>query len=51
MRKTEGKKNIDSIFMNIDKDLKKEFNIKCIKNNTNMSEVIVEFVKKYVKNK
>lgn len=51
MQKTEGKKNVDAIFMNIDRDLKKEFNIECIKNNTNMSEVIVDFIKKYVKNK
>lgn len=51
MQKTEGKKSNDAIFMNIDKDLKKEFNIKCIKNNTNMSEVIVDFIRKYVKNK
>ena len=47
----ETKKNIDSIIFKIDKDLKKEFNIECIKNNTNMSEVIVDFIKNYVKNK
>lgn len=47
----EGKRNIDSIIFKIDKDLKKEFNIKCIENNTNMSEVIVEHIRKYVKNK
>ncbi len=51
MKKTEGRKNIDSIIFKIDKDLKKEFNIKCIENNTNMSEVIVEHIRKYVKNK
>ena len=47
----EAKKNIDSIIFKIDKDLKKEFNIKCIENNTNMSAVIVEHIRKYVKNK
>lgn len=47
----EGKRNIDSIIFKIDKDLKKGFNIKCIENNTNMSEVIVEYIKEYVKNK
>ena len=47
----EGKRNIDSIIFKIDKDLKKEFNIKCIENNTNMSEVIVKHIRKYVKNK
>ena len=48
MQKAEGKKSIDAIYMNIDKDLKKEFNIKCIENNTNMSEAIVDFIKEYI---
>lgn len=51
MEKTEGKKSIDSIIFKIDKELKKEFNIKCIENNTNMSEVMVEHIREYVKNK
>lgn len=51
MLKTEGKKSNDAIYMNIDKNLKKEFNIKCIENNTNMSKAIVDFIRKYVKTK
>lgn len=51
MKKAEEKKSIDAIIFKIDKGLKKEFNIKCIENNTNMSEVIVEHIRKYVKNK
>lgn len=32
----------------IDPELKKEFNIKCIENHTNMSKVLKSFIKEYV---
>lgn len=34
----------------IESDLKKEFNIKCIKNNTTMSEFLRNTITEYIKN-
>lgn len=35
-------------FIKVDEDLKRKFNIACIENNTNMSEVIKDFMQNYI---
>lgn len=46
----EDQENEDSTFnMRIDSELKKQFNIKCIENNTQMSKEIKKFIKEYLK--
>lgn len=39
----------DRINIKINSKLKKEFNIKCIKNDTTMSKVLKEFIREYIK--
>ena len=40
----------DTFNMTINSELKKQFNIKCIENNTMMARVLKDFIKKYVEN-
>lgn len=35
--------------MKISSKLKKNFNIKCIKNNTSMAKILKDFIKEYIK--
>lgn len=35
--------------MKISAKLKKEFNIKCIENNTSMAKILKEYIKQYIK--
>lgn len=44
------KKETTKIILNIEKDLKIDFNTKCIKNGINMTEVILQAIKEYVNN-
>lgn len=44
-----GGKPMDYIKFNIEENLKADFQIKTIKEKTNMTDVLVEFIKKYVK--
>ena len=37
--------------INIDKDLRDELKIACIKNNTTITDVLTEFIKEYVNEK
>lgn len=43
------KNTTDKINIVIDSDLKKQFNIKCIENGTDMSKVLKSFIKEYVR--
>lgn len=43
------KKNKGSgFYIRIDEELKRKFNIKCLENGLNMSEVIKEYIKQYI---
>ena len=44
-----GGKTMDYIKFNIEEELKAAFQIKTIKEKTNMTDVLVEFIKSYVK--
>lgn len=35
-------------YIKIDEELKRKFNIKCLENGTNMSEVVKDYMKKYI---
>lgn len=37
-------------YIKIEEDLKRQFNLKCLENGTNMSEVVKDYMKKYVAN-
>lgn len=37
-------------YMKIDEELKRKFNIKCLENGTNMSEVVKEYMRQYIEN-
>lgn len=47
--KTKKKKQDETFNMVIEADLKKQFNIKCIENGTNMSKELKKFIQDYVK--
>lgn len=36
------------LYIKIDEGLKKQFNLKCIKNGTNMSTVVKDYINKYI---
>lgn len=40
----------NGFYMKIDEELKRQFNIKCLENGTNMSEVVKNYMKKYIAN-
>lgn len=40
--------NEKGFYIKIDEDLKKQFNLKCIANGTNMSTVVKNYIEKYV---
>lgn len=42
------KNNDDAFYMKINSELKRDFNIKCLQNNTSMSVVIKDFMKEYI---
>ena len=44
------KKETIKLTLNIEKDLKIEFNTKCIKNGVNMTDIIIGAIKEYVNN-
>jgi hypothetical protein len=37
------------IVFNIDYELRKQFKIKCIENNTNMRDEVIKFIRNYIK--
>lgn len=43
------KNTTDKINIVIDSELKKQFNIKCIENGTDMSKVLKSFIKEYIR--
>lgn len=45
-----NEKNYNEIgfYIKIDEELKRKFNIKCLENGTNMSEVVKDYMKKYI---
>ena len=43
------KKNDSGFYIKIDKELKRKFSIKCLENKCNMSEVIKNYMKQYIK--
>lgn len=43
------KKEDNTFDMKINSELKKEFNIKCIRNGTSMSKVLKDYIKEYIK--
>lgn len=43
------KNTTDKINIVIDSELKMQFNIKCIKNGTDMSKVLKSFIKEYIR--
>lgn len=45
----EKKKNDSGFYIKIDKELKRKFSIKCLENKCNMSEVIKNYMKQYIK--
>lgn len=38
------------LYIKIDEDLKRQFNMKCLENGTNMSTVIKDYMGKYIDN-
>lgn len=44
-------KKYSKLHLNVDSELKKKFNIKCIENNTDMTTVINKFIELYINNK
>lgn len=40
---------MEQLIIMIDKELKKEFQIKTVLENTNMTKVLIELIKKYVR--
>ncbi len=45
---SEKKYNGKGFYIKISEDLKRDFNIKCLENGTNMSTVIKEYMEKYI---
>ena len=45
-----NKKQDNTFNMLISSDLKRQFNIKCIENNTRMSKVLKEYIEEYIRN-
>lgn len=43
-------KNYNEIgfYIKVDEELKRKFNIKCLENGTSMSEVVKDYMKKYI---
>lgn len=46
----EKKPNEIGLYIKIDKDLKRDFNIKCLEKGSNMSEVIKDYMKEFINN-
>lgn len=46
----EKENNEIGFYIKIEEDLKRQFNLKCLENGTNMSEVVKDYMKKYVAN-
>lgn len=42
------KENETGLYFKIDENLKREFNIECLKNKTSMSEVVKNYIKEYI---
>lgn len=47
-----NEKEINEIgfYIKVDEELKRQFNIRCLENGTNMSEVVKDYMKKYISN-
>lgn len=45
----EKENNEIGFYIKIDEELKKQFNVKCIENGTNMSTVVKDYIIQYIK--